>query len=285
MREKGECQYMPNLLDKVAVVPFKYMRGNPFRLKKEPEGVVRRIHWTEPENVASIRETGLEARLPGHHGVIAGKDESVYTWATDDALPYEYGQPYKVPLVIDIPEEVYAGMRRHDRNPAYRNGETPMALRPIDHGGYADIFAENVPPEFIREVRMPDGFRDEWHEKGWKPGNSSLANFGKVNRAWERAGNKKLYGTKGNFLDAIVDACREAGFENPVECANYFLEPTTKKKGILPIFKSDWIRNKPPVVERVEPDEINEWRRRQRKSGREPGGFTYEPFGSVVETE
>ena len=279
---------MPNLLDRAVAIPFKYMRGNPFRLKKEPAGIVRRIHWTDPQNVPSIRERGLEARLPPHHGVIPGKDETVYTWATDDAIPYEYGHPYSVPLVIDMPEEVYAGMKRHDWNPAYRVFDSPpQALKPLERGGLADMFAENIPPEYIREVRMPEGFRDANHEKGWTPGNPSIANFNKVGRAWERAGNKKAYGTKANFLDAIVDACRDAGFDNPVECAAYFLEPTTKKKGILPIFKSDWIRNKPPIVESVAPEEIESWRKRWKKAhgGFGPGGYGYEPFGSVVETE
>lgn len=264
-------------------IPFKYVR-NVMGIRKEPEGIVRRVHWTYPENIPSIREHGLTARK--YWASAPEGDESVYTWATDDALPYEYSRdPYKVPLVIDMPEEVYAGMRRHTEfNPAYRQfSSVPDGLRPLEKGGATDIFAENIPPEYIREVRFPDTFHAEGHARGWKPGDMDVASINKVDEAWKKASNRKKYGNKENFLDAMADACRDSGIPDLSECVSYYLLPATRRRGILPIMKSRFVKSGTPVVERADEAELERWRKARDKKG--GVRYRYEPFGSVAEPE
>lgn len=237
---------------------------SPFDIPRE--GFVRRFHWTPKKNVEGILKEGLNPRAKLDMDGKINRPPSVFTWDTEDARPWEYmtrgnGLDY-VPLKIEIPNKKYGSMERYSYNPDYTHFDVPNGLRSVDQGGHADIFKEWIPPEYITEFTYPDDWRGRNMEAGWRPGNPSIAQNNKVKEAWELKRNKDKYGTYENFLDEISRQCKDMGFESAAECGAYFLNPTTKKKGLPYIFKSRFIHNSPPIVDSVDPEMLNQWRKK-----------------------
>jgi len=232
--------------------------------------VVKRYHFTPKKNVNSILQNGLKAQIGFGQRHAFNPVEAVFTYVNNEPEPWNWNDMYSdfVPLEISIPKDVYDGMERFSSNPNYwgkYNVDVPNGVQSIERGGYADIFKENIPAEYIKPYEYPEGYRFNNREIDWKPGERSImtgTSGGKINAAWELKRNKNAYGTKEKFLDEITRQCKDMGFESTAECGSYFLNPTTKKKGLPYIMKSRFIHNKPPIVESVDPYQLENWRKK-----------------------
>lgn len=235
----------------------------------EENAPVKRFHFTDVSNVDKILNEGLKASVGDGQTFASGeKVPAVFTYLSSEPEPWLYSESliHHVPLEINLPYEEYVKMERFDRNPNYKEGAyVPNGVQSVERGGYTDIFKGDIPPEYISVHKYPDGYRFDDREIDWEPGKPSIMtgmSGGKVNAAWDLKRNKKAYGTKENFLDEITRQCKDMGFESAAECGAYFLEPTTKKKGLPYIFKSRFIHNKPPIVDSVDPEMLNQWRKK-----------------------
>ena len=142
--------------------------------------IVKRFHVTTDEGLRKILESralkpymnaqtmydnnGMALRDENGHIIHEDRLRPVFT-STPSAKNDWSGNGRTRKLFIEFPKERYLQFKRTDVNPDYpsavqRKGlGTPYNVMSVDRGGYADLFMEDIPLEFVKKICL-DGNRD-----------------------------------------------------------------------------------------------------------------------------
>lgn len=131
---------------------------------------IRRYHSTTDEPLRGILSKGRIKTTMGRHnvyeedlqrkkrnpdGTFVYVEETRPIFTSRRRGEWDMGPETKT-LVLDIPEDVYRGMKRTDINPDYAPGiqrrglGLPEKVYSVDRGGSADFFMEDIPIDYVR---------------------------------------------------------------------------------------------------------------------------------------